>query len=419
MQNTHAETMTENAPTQTAASFDEATHAEKFDRDASGDATADLTRDLTMNERIEALRRVHVFNDLPDEQLHWFAANSHERRLQVGEILFRKGDAPDQMTVYLAGEIEARRDENSLDGMVYIARAGDPTTEVSGMLPFSRMTEYPSTSRATAPSRLLLFPVALFPEMLQRMPLLAERLVWLLSDRVRESTKQDQQRDKLMALGKLSAGLAHELNNPAAAARRAAKDLRDALGHLRESNESFCRQDFTPEARERITAFEHTLIERAATSEPLDSMTRSDREDDITTWLDARDINECWAIAPVLVEANATTDELAELETEIGAAAVANVIGHVVAQLSAAKLTSEIETSTTRISELVGAIKEYSYMDRAAVQEVDLHKGLESTLVILNHKIKKAAYASRATTLPTCHALPSTAANSTRSGRTC
>ncbi len=130
------------------------------------------------------------------------------------------------MLVYLTGEVHVQREENNLDGYVYIARAGDPATEVSGKLPFSRMTEISAIARAVVPTRLLKFPVRLFPEMLQRMPVLAERLVWIMSDRVRETTKQDQQRDKLIALGKLSAGLAHELNNPAAAASRTTDELR-------------------------------------------------------------------------------------------------------------------------------------------------------------------------------------------------
>jgi CRP-like cAMP-binding protein len=164
------------------------------------------------------LRRVQVFSDLPDEQLEWFIENSDERFLEAGEYLFRKGDTPDWMSIYLTGEIHGREDAMNLDGDVYVFRAGDPATEISGRLPFSRMTEVGLDGRAVVPTHVLLFPASLFPELSQRMPVLTERLVWIMSDRVRESTKMDERRDKLMALGKLSAGLAHELNNPAAAA---------------------------------------------------------------------------------------------------------------------------------------------------------------------------------------------------------
>ena len=174
-------------------------------------------------DRVEALRRVHVFADLPEDQLQWFAENVRDERFATGDILFRKGDPPDWMAVFLEGEMHAYRDDNAHDGYVYISRAGDPASEVTGVLPFSRMTEFTVTGRAAMATRILRFPVHLFPELLQRMPVLAKRLVGIMSDRVREMTTADQQQDKLMALGKLSAGLAHELNNPAAGATRAAR----------------------------------------------------------------------------------------------------------------------------------------------------------------------------------------------------
>src|ERR1043165_9539579 len=183
-------------------------------------------------DKVEALRRVHVFADLPDDQLRWFADNAVDHRFAAGDIVFCKGDKADVMVVYLEGEIHAYWDESDHD-IVYIGRAGEQMTEVSGMLPFSRMTEFQVTGYAVTDVRLLWFPVGLFPEMMQRLPLLVERLVWILSDRVREATTLDQQQDKLMALGKLSAGLAHELNNPAAGATRAANDLIETLKELR------------------------------------------------------------------------------------------------------------------------------------------------------------------------------------------
>ena len=173
-----------------------------------------------------------MFADLPDDQLQWFADNAEDRRFAPGDVLFRKGDKPEAMVVYLEGEVHAYWDESDHD-IVYIMRAGERSTEVSGMLPFSRMTELQVTGRAVTDVRLLRFPVSLFPEMMQRMPVLVQRLVGIMSDRVRESTTLDQQQDKLMALGKLSAGLAHELNNPAAGATRAANDLIETLKQLR------------------------------------------------------------------------------------------------------------------------------------------------------------------------------------------
>lgn len=341
-----------------------------------------------VQERVAALRGIGVFADLPEEQLQWFAGQTIDRRFVPGEVVFRRGDAPEWMVVYLEGELHSRRDDN-LDGAVYIARADDPATQVSGMLPFSRMTEYPATGRAVLPTRLLLFPVRLFPEMLQRMPVLAKRLVGVMSDRVRESTRSDQQRDKLMALGKLSAGLAHELNNPAAAARRSADELLATLEKLRAVDLRLCQHQLAPAQRAFLSKFENEMITNSAEAEPLGALERSDREDELGEWLGAHGLADGWRMAPDLVEANLSAAQLERVLEEIGREALGDVLSRIAAQFAAANLVTDIRASTARISELVGAIKEYSYMDQAPMQEVDLHKGLENTLLILKHKLRK------------------------------
>jgi len=354
----------------------------------SGGIEAIVPTNSSPPDKVEALRRVHVFADLSDDQLQWFAGNVEDRRFSAGDVIFHKGDKADAMVVYLEGEVHAYWDESDHD-VVYIARAGDQKTEVSGMLPFSRMTELQVTGYAVTDVRLLWVPVRLFPEMMQRMPVLVERLVGIMSDRVREATTVDQQQDKLMALGKLSAGLAHELNNPAAGATRAANDLIETLKDLRAADMRLCAHDLTAEQQESIDAFERKAIDHTATAKQLNSLDQSDREDQVSEWLEAHEIAEPWQMSANLVEAGMDSAALEQLLGEIPATATADVLARVNCQLAAAKLASEIKTATTRISELVGAIKEYSYMDQASVQEVDVHKGLDNTLLILKYKLKK------------------------------
>jgi len=332
---------------------------------------------------LEDLRKIKTFEDLPEDQLAWLAQQGTEIRLQSGEVLTRAGDPADRMIVLVEGELQYRRD----GAFVTTVRAGS----VTGMLPFSRMTRFPVTGEALTPARVIWFSSSIFPEMCQRMPPLIGRLVALLTDRVREITRMDEQREKLASLGKLSAGLAHELNNPAAAARRAAAGLAELLSTARENNLRLNQFPLTPQQREHIARFERDTGRRTAQAPvSLSPLERSDREEQLTGWLEAHQIQDAWKLAPVLVEAGVDGRELDSLVEHIGTEPLAEVFGRVTALLTAATLVHEIETSTTRISELVKAIKEYSYMDQAPEQEVDLHSGLDSTLTIMAYKIRKA-----------------------------
>ena len=341
-----------------------------------------------MIDKIAALQKIQLFADLPDEQIEWFAAQCVERAFESGEIVSKKGDVPQWMIVILAGEFNAR-DEDAPDDLIYVARAGDAKTEVTGKLPFSRMKKFETTSRSIGETVVLQFPVAKFPEMMQRAPQLVERLVWNLSDRVRETTRGDEQRDRLMSLGKLSAGLAHELNNPAAAARRASEELKCALENLREADLQLCLHEFQPAQRQALNDFENDCLKKIGTVEFKNALAQSDAEDELATWLEDHNVEEAWNIAPSLVEAGAGVACVEKLSDAIGDEILSAALERTAAQIVAARLVADISTSAGRISELVGAIKEYSYMDRAAVTEVDVARGLDNTLLILKHKIKQ------------------------------
>jgi len=335
---------------------------------------------------LEDLRKIKTFEDLPEDQLAWLAERGTEIRLQPGEVLTRAGDPADRMFVLLEGELQFRRN----GGFVFTASPG----AISGMLPFSRMTRFPVTGEAVTAARVISFSSSIFPEMCQRMPPLIGRLVAVLTDRVREVTRMDEQREKLASLGKLSAGLAHELNNPAAAARRAAAGLAELLATARENNLRLNRFPLTPQQREYVARFERDTGQRAAQSPvSLAPLEQSDREEQLNTWLEAHQVQDAWKLAPVLVEAGVDCRELDSLVEHIGPEPLGEVFGRVAALLTAAALVHEIEHSTARISELVKAIKEYSYMDQAPEQEVDLHSGLDATLTMMAYKLKKASVA--------------------------
>ncbi|MGA2076368.1 MAG: ATP-binding protein [Terriglobia bacterium] len=331
---------------------------------------------------IDDLRKIEVFADLPQEHLAWLAEKFEERRFQSGEVVAREGDPLDHLVVILEGEIRIERG-SSADSLIFRAYAG----QVTGLLPYSRSTHYGGTIQAVLPTRILLLHRNLFPELLQRMPQLGQRLVALMSDRIRETTRLETQRDKLMALGKLSAGLAHELNNPAAAAQRATASLRETLETVRDASIRLNRHALSPEQREIITRFEREAGQYTVTI-PADPLAQADREERVTAWLEARHVPDAWKISPAIADAGVDIPRLESLAAHVGDVVLSDALIRIASILTISRLIREIEVSSKRISELVRAIKEYSYMDQPAMQEIDLHQGLENTLTILHHRLK-------------------------------
>src|SRR5437879_6895454 len=223
-----------------------------------------------MVEKAELLR-VPVFVDLPDDQIAWFIAAAEGLGLKPGDTCFRQGDPADAMFIVLEGQLQARGELGG-ETIVVAVKPGD----VTGVLPFSRMKQFPFGARAVTDARVLRFPASLFPNLVQKMPELTQRLVGLMSDRIRETTRMEQQRDRLASLGKLSAGLAHELNNPASAAKRATSRLRDVLNKIRDGSHELGERELTAAQMLAIEKLEASFLQPAEV--PLDPLQRSDRE---------------------------------------------------------------------------------------------------------------------------------------------
>jgi signal transduction histidine kinase len=297
-----------------------------------------------MADTLELLRRVPMFEGLPDDQINWFLSQSEELHLKPGDFYTRQGDPADRMSVVLEGQLEVRGELGG-ESIVIPMKAGD----VTGKLPFSRMKLFPLSGRAITDSFILRFPAAQFPELVQRMPELTQRLVGLMSDRIRETTRFEQQRDRLAALGKLSAGLAHELNNPASAAKRATSQL----------------------------------------------LAASDLEDQLDSLLRSHGQNDLWQLAADLAKKNFKPESLEQIFAALDAETARAALVRISSSVEIADLLNQIESSTSRISDLVGAIKEYTFMDQSPIQNVDIVKTLETTLTILNHKLKSGVTVRR------------------------
>ena len=334
------------------------------------------------------LLRVSVFADLPDDQLAWFLDQAQELHLAPGEHFTLQGHPADAMFVVLEGHLELRGDFKG-EVITIPVNAGD----VTGVLPFSRMKEFTVGGRALTPSRLLRFPKTQFPDLVQKMPELTSRLVGLMADRIRETTRIEQQRDRLAGLGKLSAGLAHELNNPASAAKRAASQLRGILKKIKDASLELGRRDLTPAQKAEIEKLEQFFIQRD--EPPPDALTISDLEDQIDSLLRSHGQNDLWQLSADLARKNVKPEALESLFGALEAGTARAALVRIAAAVEVANLLNEIENSTTRISDLVAAIKEYTYMDQAPLQNVDIVKGLETTLTILNHKLRRGITVQR------------------------
>src|SRR5947209_11337110 len=340
-----------------------------------------------MVEKSELLK-VPVFADLPDDQIAWFLSHSEDVPLAAGEIYVRQGDPADWMFVILEGQLQWRGEFGG-ETVVLAGKPGD----VTGVLPFSRMKQFVVTGRAVTEGRILRFPSSLFPELIQKMPELTKRLVGLLSDRIRETTRIEQQRDRLASLGKLSAGLAHELNNPASAAKRATSQLRTILRRIKDASHELGRRELTPAQKSEIEKLETSFTEQDGP--PPDTLTIADLEDQIDSLLRSHGQNDLWQLAAALARRGIKPAVLESLFATLEAGTARAALVRIAASVEVANLLNEIESSTSRISDLVRAIKEYTYMDQGPVQNVDIVKSLETTLTILNHKLKHGVAVQR------------------------
>ena len=340
-----------------------------------------------MVEKSELLR-VPAFADLPDDQIDWFIGQSEELRFTAGDTFLRQGDPADAMFVILDGQLQMRGELGG-ETIIFPIEPG----HVTGTLPYSRMKQFTVSARALTDARVLRFPVARFPDLINKMPELTQRLVGLMSDRIRETTRMEQQRDRLASLGKLSAGLAHELNNPASPAKRATSQLRDVLKRIRDAAHELGRLDLSAAQKSEIEKMEASFVQRD--EPPPDALTISDLEDQIDSLLRSHGQNDLWQMAADLARKNVKPEALESLFAILDAGTARAALVRIAASVDVAVLLNEIESSTSRISDLVGAIKEYTYMDQTPVQNVDIVKSLETTLTIMNHKLKHGVVVRR------------------------
>ena len=354
------------------------------------EATSDTLLAVTSTQQVTAaLRTVSALDGLTEAEYTWLAAHGHERQMPDGTLVFREGEPACHLNILLQGEVQVRRKHGGAFAL-FIGRAG----QLTGKLPFSRMKTYGGEGYTVGPTRVLDIHQDTFPEMLAAIPSMGQRCVSILLDRVREVTRLEQQAEKLTALGKLAANLAHELNNPASAAQRSADRLyRDLRDYREQSFQIGALSANAPETPQITSWFESTRKRMAdftphthAQVSPLDSV---DREQDMARWLEQHNVPDAWAVAPSLAESTIGFDQLEELTTVAPAYILPKLLTAFSNNLRIERAAETVIDSTSRIFDLISAIKDYSYMDQAPVQEVNLAHSLMTTVAMFQARMAR------------------------------
>jgi signal transduction histidine kinase len=335
----------------------------------------------------EELRRTFLFEKLADEQLDWLCREGHVEQLPAGRV-YTEGEPARCFYVLLDGEVALSRlvggddvetnrtNQIGVYSGAWQAYLGDRVPQV-----------YNNSMRAVVPSRFFVLDAEKLAEMMREWFPMALHMLEGLFFGIQNIQQTVAQRERLLALGSLSAGLTHELNNPAAAAVRATSSLRDRVAGMRHKLGLIAMGPYDRETLATLIRCQEDAVERVAKAAPMTPMEASDREDEIVDWLEAHDIAGGWDIAPTFVQAGLDVPWLDQVATTVDQQTLEGAVRWLNYTLESELLMNEIEDSTTRISTLVAAAKQYSQMDRAPFQTVDVHELLDSTLLMLGRKI--------------------------------
>jgi signal transduction histidine kinase len=329
----------------------------------------------------DELAKIPLFADDDRAALAWLADHFEVVCYESGEIIVQEGSLAKDFIVILEGEMHFRRIGDPY-APVFVRSAGHPT----GVLPFSRIKVIGGRGTAVGRTRLAVMPSTQLRELVYRAPNLAQKLVGEMTDRTREMARSEERSAKMLALGKLSAGLAHELNNPASAALRSATLLREALNNRRNETIALHGHVIPAEALALISKLSETIAECDGGASKIDALERSDLEAELADWLRERDFEG--QLAGDLIDAGIRAQDLAPLIKLLAHENAQRGMRIMVYDHQILCLTREIEEATRRISDLIQAVKAYSYMDKTPISDVDVEYGIDVTLRMFQHQLK-------------------------------
>ena len=341
--------------------------------------------------KLAELRQVPLLADLSEEDLEQLYSMAETVSIPAGELVLREGDPGDSLFVVLDGQLEVTKRQGRQDVLLAVYKPG----QFFGEMALLEQAPRSASVRTLRESRLLVISQAAFQTLLSCSASAPLKILHIVTSRLRSTESMLIQNEKMAGLGTLAAGLAHELNNPAAAIRRSAAQLRDALAERERLAAQLSTLASDKNQKEALAALQADATEHTNTVSLYDPIALSEQEDLLQDWLEDHGVGQAWELAPVLVSFGWDRDELERLADRFTPEQLTIVVRWLGANSSVYGLLEEVGESAEAMSEIVKAVKTYSYLDQAPVQEVDVRESLENTLVLLRPRIESGVNITR------------------------
>ncbi len=333
---------------------------------------------------LELLQTIPLFKNLTENQLMCLM-NGSNIRLNPGELLFKQGEPAKCFYVVFEGAIRLTREISNQEVILATYEAGT----FFGEVPLLAGTLHLASGQAVGQCHIYCLHEEEFWQMLMFCPSVRKAVLGFMASRMQELQMLSQQHDKLISLGTLAAGLAHELGNPTAAVRRAAGQLHDMVNVLHNLSLESTEQHLTAVQLEYLLDIKRNGIERVIQTCDFDPLIQLDLEDELTDWLESHGVDDGWKFVPTLVAAGIKAQQLEVIGEHVSVNTLSSALTWLEATLAMASVLNVLDQGVTRISDLVNAVKAYSYMDQSPLKEITIHEGIENTLTILSYKLRK------------------------------